>query len=187
MRSARAGWLSLFLGALVIGLLGCSRLKPAAKAPPTLLGAAAPAPLSTSQPSAPEVPALQVPTAAATKPAPLTHKVLSAGETLFAIARWYTGAGENWPRIAKANSIHNPRHIRVGDTILIPPDLLITRRPMPIITSSRPAHKKKARLRKPEKSSAKQEGIELFGPVEKNPQRMAPEKDDLPLEKLDPH
>ena len=59
------------------------------------------------------------------------HKVRWSGETLSAIAGWYTGEQANWELIAKANSNLEPKLMHLGDEILVPVDILITREPMP--------------------------------------------------------
>jgi LysM repeat protein len=65
------------------------------------------------------------------KPAYHYHKVRYSGESLSVIAEWYTGDVENWPYLAKANSKIDPDHIIIGTTVLIPKNLLHTKRPMP--------------------------------------------------------
>jgi cytochrome c551/c552/predicted component of type VI protein secretion system len=59
------------------------------------------------------------------------HTVHWPGESMSLIARWYTGASENWRKLAKANSGINPNRIKKGNVILIPPALLKTREPLP--------------------------------------------------------
>ena len=72
------------------------------------------------------------------------HKVRHHRETLYSIAQWYTGSGDNWPRLMEANPDLDPRRIHVGDTVLIPENLLKTRRPMPAKTrKSKRKHRKK--------------------------------------------
>lgn len=52
------------------------------------------------------------------------HK-LGAGETLFSVARDLTGSSNNWKVIADYNSIANPGAITVGQSIVIPSNMLI--------------------------------------------------------------
>ncbi|MCK5195487.1 MAG: LysM peptidoglycan-binding domain-containing protein [Desulfobulbaceae bacterium] len=59
------------------------------------------------------------------------HKVRWPGETLAVIARWYTGMQKNWEVIVKVNSDFDPKRMVIGDKILIPADILKTRKPMP--------------------------------------------------------
>lgn len=187
MVTERARLLGVLLAALILWPLGCSRAKPAAQKP--LIPPAATPPTLEKAPASlpPEAPAHPIRAAPKAKPGPLAHEIKSPHETLFSIARWYTGSGENWVRIAEANSIRNPRRIQIGDTILIPPDLLKTRRPMPVPLSSPPGHKKKGRPLKPDAPPSKNDAIELFGPVQREPQAGGPEKNELPapLETLD--
>ena len=60
------------------------------------------------------------------------HTIKWPGENLGIIARWYTGSFKNWMYLVEANPGINPRRIEIGDSILIPKDLMKTRRPMPI-------------------------------------------------------
>lgn len=59
------------------------------------------------------------------------HRVRWAGESLSLIAGWYTGVPQNWHKLAAVNPAVQPSHIRTGDIILIPPELLKTRKPLP--------------------------------------------------------
>ncbi len=59
------------------------------------------------------------------------HTVLWPGESMSLIARWYTGSFKNWRKLAKANPAINPNRIKKGDVVVIPPDLLTTREPLP--------------------------------------------------------
>lgn len=53
-------------------------------------------------------------------PTARTH-VVKAGETLAAIAGRFYGKANDWPKIATANGIRDPRTLRVGATLTIPP------------------------------------------------------------------
>lgn len=63
--------------------------------------------------------------------APLEHKVAYPGETLGLISVWYTGSVENWRKIAQYNKGLEVTKIRIGDRIMIPPDLVKQRNPLP--------------------------------------------------------
>jgi hypothetical protein len=118
------------------------------------------------------------------------HKVQHSRETLFSIALWYTGSGENWPRLIEANPDIDPRRIHIGDTILIPEDLLITRRPVPADFPKPKRKHRKAKKPHPPISThppAESEETPLFGPIDNDPQPVGSEKNELsvPLEPLD--
>jgi len=53
------------------------------------------------------------------------HTVKASGETLFAIAAWYTGQGLNWKQIVEANPGLNPNRIKIGEVIHIPRKLVV--------------------------------------------------------------
>jgi hypothetical protein len=59
------------------------------------------------------------------------HKVRYPGESLSVIAEWYTGDVDNWRSLAKANPKLDPDLITVGTTVLIPENLLHTKKKMP--------------------------------------------------------
>ncbi len=95
-----------------------------------------------------------------------SHIIKWPGENLSRISMWYTGTVNNWPSIQKASSLLDPKQIDIGDTILIPENLLITREPMPMEFRGNVQRKKKpAAEALPEPSSSSGE-IQLFGPVE---------------------
>lgn len=50
--------------------------------------------------------------------------IVQAGDSLSAIARKTTGDGDNWRAIAQYNNITNPNHLRVGDPLMVPGELL---------------------------------------------------------------
>ncbi|MFZ7112290.1 MAG: LysM peptidoglycan-binding domain-containing protein [Desulfatiglandales bacterium] len=58
------------------------------------------------------------------------HTVKWPGESVSIIAKWYTGALENWRLLAEANPGINPNRIFVGDKIRIPVHLMKTREPI---------------------------------------------------------
>ena len=101
------------------------------------------------------------------------HKVRWQHETLFSIALWYTGSGQNWKRLAQANPNIKPKRLHIGDTILIPEELLKTRRRMP------PKDLKPApQLVKPPPQPEK---VTLYGPIENNGPAPDSNKNDLPV------
>ena len=117
------------------------------------------------------------------------HKVRNRRETLFSIAMWYTGSGSNWPRLAEVNPDINPKRIHVGDTVLIPEDMLLTRDPMPAGYPEPRRKRSKTKVAQPKSTHPppKTEAPPLFGPIEND---LAPDdsgKTDLPvpLERLD--
>lgn len=65
----------------------------------------------------------------------VTHTVRAQGETLFAIAAWYTGQGLNWKQLVDANPGLNPNRMRIGETIHIPRKLVKRVDAMPIPSS----------------------------------------------------
>lgn len=92
------------------------------------------------------------------------HTIRHAGETLIAIARWYTGNGENWKKLAQVNQGLVPQRINIGDAIRIPEEMLITRKPLPkIARSARRTDKKPAPAPSPPANPV--EEPQLFGPV----------------------
>jgi hypothetical protein len=62
---------------------------------------------------------------------PLVHTIQVPGETLGIISFWYTGSVSNWKGIAEYNGKLNPRKLQLGTRILIPDEILKTRRPLP--------------------------------------------------------
>ena len=111
----------------------------------------------------------------------LNHKIKWPGENLALIARWYTGSANNWVRLVEANPGIEPRRIKIGDSILIPEDLLKTREPMPIEFLSSATSPKKT----PPSPSAKQadnsDKIDLFGPIDTEVQTNDADDIDSPL------
>ncbi|MCB0354524.1 MAG: LysM peptidoglycan-binding domain-containing protein [Bdellovibrionales bacterium] len=58
------------------------------------------------------------------------HRVKFCGETLSAIARWYTGDRNNWTIIAQINQV-DPKRIKVGSSLIIPSELVTVTDPFP--------------------------------------------------------
>ena len=176
---------------LLAWMLGCGRTQSeirAAQAPTSSL------PLSDvvtdNNPHEPEtfqpVPALSLPPVKTQ----FIHKVRWPRETLFSIARWYTGSGHNWHQLAAANPTVRPRAIHIGDVILIPEGLLKTRLPMPpLVARPRPTGgKKKPLVKQDPVPDPKIETLKLYGPIDRNPQTVEPKSNtglSAPLETLD--
>lgn len=96
----------------------------------------------------------------ALEPKYFTHTVRGTGETFIAIARWYTGNGNNWKRLVQANPAIDPQRIQLGDAIRIPEEIVTTRRPM---TMRAPSATVADKNRSPH---APRPDVELFGPIE---------------------
>ena len=59
------------------------------------------------------------------------HTVTVSGETLGIIAGWYTGDMSNWRTILSHNKGLDVQRIQIGDTVKIPENLLVRRKPLP--------------------------------------------------------
>lgn len=134
--------------------------------------------------AAPDTPALDIPVPASLEPRFYLHKVQWPEETLSHIAKWYTGAINNWKTIAEANPGLDPKYIGVGDTISIPEDLLTSRKPMPRSFVRASVQEKSVSLSSPRKASTPLESPKLFGPIESEPPSTEPDSPELfgPLE-----
>jgi hypothetical protein len=128
------------------------------------------------------------------QPEPYTHEVRWPGETLSHIALWYTGSQAGWQEISRANGGLNPRSITIGDRIVIPDELLKTRKAMPrehLLSAAAPKTAPKTEPLRTQRDSADEalfepvellsppsasEETELYGPVEllKAPGRSEP-------------
>ena len=95
-----------------------------------------------------------------------THEIKWPGERLILLARWYTGKGANWPRLHAANPSIDPKRIKIGDSILIPENLLTTRNPMPKSFLLPKADKTKHPLTPSAQSPANITEVDLFGPID---------------------
>jgi hypothetical protein len=115
------------------------------------------------------------------------HKVKWPRETLFSIARWYTGSGNHWQQLAAANPTIKPQSMQIGDAILIPEVLLKTRSPMPSEYPNPTVGKKKSSpMQENPKPALKVGDFQLYGPIEKEPQTADPNSAlTVPLETLD--
>jgi hypothetical protein len=113
----------------------------------------------------PETPALEIPSQAPSTSGFYSHKVRWPNETLYLIARWYTGTARNWKAIAKANPELDPKKMAIGVMIAIPESLLISRKPMPF-SFLHPLVREKAKPpARSEKISIPAEPQKLFGPI----------------------
>ncbi len=82
-------------------------------------------------PPAVEVPEEPAPPPEPEEPEPFVHTVSFQGETLSLIAKWYTGRQSNWREVAAANPGIDPNRIFLGNQVVIPEELLVTRDPLP--------------------------------------------------------
>ncbi len=113
------------------------------------------------------------------------HTVTNPGETLIAVARWYTGNANNWPRIKQANPNMDPRRIPIGSAIRIPERIMIRLTPMPAsaITGFSATKTAQPSGEPPDSFPAPQ----LFGPIETTSSPISNGTDGLPrpLQRLD--
>jgi len=155
--------------------VGCSIFQPTGqeKVPPET-----PVPLATKQ-------ALDSPQDVPPLPPPevkyLSHKIKWPGENLSLIARWYTGSAKNWTRLVEANPGIEPRRIKIGDSILIPEDLLKTRQPMPIEFLSSATSPQRTPTSPSAEKAGNSDKIELFGPVDTEAHKSDADDIDSPL------
>lgn len=98
------------------------------------------------------------------KPEPLVHTVRWQGESLWIIAKWYTGDGRNWETIAEANPGLDPRRIDIDDTIQVPDYLLKTRDPLPKSYVASQSQSRPSDSTESEEPAEDNEDLELFGP-----------------------
>jgi len=100
------------------------------------------------------------------------HQVQRRGETLILIAKWYTGSGNNWRAIARANPELEPRRIVLGERIRIPDRLLRTRKAMPadyrLSSNGGKPEQTEVQAPPPQKGSGT---LDLFEPVDSGEQR----------------
>ena len=117
----------------------------------------------------------------------LKHTITWPGENLIRIARWYTGSGSNWARLVDANPSIEPRRIKIGESILIPEHLLITREPMPKSYLSNRSMPKNDTAVEFDNRSTISKDVELFGPINTSTQENGPtgSRSPLPLESID--
>ena len=94
------------------------------------------------------------------------HKVRWSGEPLSIIAKWYTGKFDHWRSLAKANPKLNPKRIYIGKRIVIPEDLLKTRKPMPKSFLDQFSPEKKTAETPKKAPTEENKEPQLFGPKE---------------------
>ena len=101
-------------------------------------------------------------------PAPRSyvHRVRWKGETLFIIAKWYTGSGKNWKALSKANPKLNPNRMSINDNIVIPENLIKYRKPMTLSFLSSFIRKKSVPSFESDKPSKENHVTEMFEPIE---------------------
>jgi hypothetical protein len=94
------------------------------------------------------------------------HTVRYYGETISIIAAWYTGDGENWKALARANPKIDPKSILESNQILIPERLLKTREAMPqkFVNRFYPKSVKGKSRPKSQPAQSQEEEPKLFGP-----------------------
>jgi hypothetical protein len=157
-------------GLICLGLLSICLLNSCAPAPRAPESAPS-RPVLTPSPTVEGLPApkpakVPLPLERAVATQPYVHEVRWPGETLSLIARWYTGKEHNWREIAKANPGLIPTRISLGDKILILPEMLKTREPMPREYIRSATLPRKAASPQPAESPDGPLGQEMFGPVE---------------------
>jgi hypothetical protein len=109
-----------------------------------------------------------------------SYKVKKKNERLDDIARWYTGNSKNRKLLARANPDLNPDHLKPGNEVYIPKNLLKTRKSInvsqPAAALSKPAIRtpviQPASAPEPESEPvlAEDEDIKLFGPKQHSKQ-----------------
>ena len=177
-------WAWYALGLTMTALAGCSwlRLEPPPPVPPGEIAWPAVAE-RTSLTLLQELPLSSLTPQPAPEPEPLIHTVRRPGETLIAIARWYTATSGNWRRVAAANPAIEPTRIHVGDAILIPGSLVVRRDPMPAQRIRSRVQPKPQQVKSSAPAAAKQVrriAPELFGPIGTKPSDGPPSADRTP-------
>jgi len=114
----------------------------------------------------PETPSVVVPRPPIPVPSFYMHKVRWKGETLFIIAKWYTGSGKNWKALSNANPKLNPNLMNINEDIFIPEDLMKSHKPMPLSFLSSFIRKNSIQSYRSNKPSKKNHITEMFGPIE---------------------
>ncbi len=170
MKEIRMAAVSSALVCSILGSFGCSQITPQDK----------PRGAQTEQRPSPVAP----------KGTYYTHTIKWPGENLSRISRWYTGSDKNWLRILEANPSIDPKRIKIGDSILIPEDLMTTHEPLPksYLAPVAPVNKKKAPVAAaPEKTVPPTGEFELFGPIDTAPPPVKQKATDSPppLETID--
>lgn len=170
----------LFLSFFLIGLLAHCASVPRQPEPGPVAPEPVPTPVSVAPPHEEPPPPVEP------QPEPYVHIVRWTGETLSHIALWYTGSQNNWKKIAEANGGLKPLRIDLGDSILIPGELVKTRTPMPrehLRSLASPRNTRQTGSLQPQEGPG---GEGLFGPVELLPPQETSETTELygPVEVL---
>jgi len=175
----KAGPIRWLMVLIILWPLGCSTIQPSAPVSGTIEQ------IPEHQPQETPPPEIRRPSSPEKKY--FTHEIKWSGETLGFIAHWYTGFAKNWKRLVEVNPGIDPRRINIGDSVLIPENLLKTRRPMPIDFLSFKAKKKKVPPPPPVIQPVKPVKIELFGPIDTEPQTgdVGDDNSPLPLETIE--
>jgi hypothetical protein len=159
-------WLTRGLPVLIIFsvLTGCTYQKTHSRSKPQKL----PVPVTVKPETATVVPE----TLSGVVPPPIPsprfyiHRVRWKGETLFIIAKWYTGSGKNWKALSKANPKLDPNLMSINDNIFIPKDLIKSRKPMPLSFLASFIRKKSVPSLESDKPSNENHVTEMFEPIE---------------------
>jgi len=95
-----------------------------------------------------------------------SYKVKKNNEKLLDIAQWYTGNSANRKLLARANPDLNPDHLKKGNEVYIPKNLLKTRDPINAskLKASRPQPTAGKPVVPSETPPAEDETVKLFGP-----------------------
>lgn len=96
----------------------------------------------------------------------ITHIIKWEGENLGWIALWYTGSSKNWIHLDEANPWIKPREIAIGDSVLIPKELIKTDQPMTIEFLSSAIDKKKESSPPFAPKPGNSDILELYGPLD---------------------
>jgi len=160
-------WLTRGLPVLIIfsGLTGCAYQKTHSRSRLQKL----PVPVTVKPETAtvvPESPSEVVSPSPIPAPRFYVHRVRWKGETLFIIAKWYTGSGKNWKTLSNVNPKLNPNLMIINENIFIPEDLMKSRKPMPLSFPSSFIRKKSVPSFQSNKPSNENHVTEMFGPIE---------------------
>jgi len=99
--------------------------------------------------------AIRAPAAPPSPPSYFIHVVKFGGQTLGRLAEWYTGAYENWPKLARANGEPVPNSpLSIGREIKIPSELVVRQDPLP----EPPRRRRSTRAAEPKGESSTESG-----------------------------
>ena len=160
-------WLTRGLLVLIIfsGLTGCAYQKTHSRSRLQKLPVPVPVKPETAT-LVPESPSAVVSPSPIPAPRFYIHRIRWKGETLFIIAKWYTGSGKNWKALSKANPKLNPNLMIINDNIFIPENLIKYRKPMTLSFLSSFIRKKRVQSFQSDKPSNENHVTEMFGPIE---------------------